>query len=166
MSLLEVSGLTKRFGGLLAVDALDLDVEAGTIVGLIGPNGAGKTTTFNCLTGLERPDAGRVLLDGHDIEGWSVHERARRGLGRTFQRLEVFSRMTTRENLRVAAELTRRHRSVWRELVRVRLPRDAEAEREVEEHLEWVGLADVADVVAGDLPTGRLRLLIQDPARC
>ena len=80
------------FSGIRALDDVSISVAAGERVGLIGPNGAGKTTLFNCLLGILRPDAGRVLLNGVDVGGWPVHRRARAGMGRTFQRVELFSR--------------------------------------------------------------------------
>ena len=106
--LLELGEITVRFGGHVAVDSVDLTVAAGAITGLIGPNGAGKTTTFNVITGLQAPSAGRVRLGGIDITRMRAHRRAQAGIGRTFQRLEVFGSLTARENILVGVELRRR----------------------------------------------------------
>ncbi|CAN7774389.1 ABC transporter ATP-binding protein [Variovorax sp. LjRoot175] len=102
-SLLEVGGLTRRFGGLTAVDAVDLRVEEGELVSVIGPNGAGKTTLFNLVTGLDQPDAGRVLFEGDDITGWPAQKLAQRGLARTFQHGRVFANLTVLDNVLVGA---------------------------------------------------------------
>jgi branched-chain amino acid transport system ATP-binding protein len=99
--MLVVDGLRKSFGGLVAVDELDFRVERGTILGMIGINGAGKTTVMNCLNGIYRSDAGRVLFEGVDITHWTPHAIARAGIGRTFQVPRVFRRMTLIENLLV-----------------------------------------------------------------
>src|SRR5258706_16011794 len=104
MTLLKTRGINVRFGGHHAVRDVDLDVESGRITGLIGPNGAGKTTTFNVITGLQEA-SGKILLDGKDISGLPPHQRARRGIARTFQRLEVFGSMTAYENILTAAEI-------------------------------------------------------------
>jgi branched-chain amino acid transport system ATP-binding protein len=103
--LLEVRGLTKRFGGLLANDGVDLTVAPGEIVGLIGPNGAGKTTLFNCLTGQLRADAGRIVFDSVDLTGRSPEFVARAGIARTFQIVKVFREMSVLENVLVGAFL-------------------------------------------------------------
>ncbi len=148
MAVLEAHALTVRFGGHLAVDDVGLSVDAGRIAGLIGPNGAGKTTTFNALSGVQRCE-GSVLLDGADVSKAPPHERARLGMNRTFQRLEVFGSMTTYDNIRTAAEITaRRRRSPLRDAVRV-----------ADEVVERVGLHEIATRRADSLPTGQARLV-------
>lgn len=107
MAVLETRGLSVRFGGHLAVSDVDLDVNAGEVTGLIGPNGAGKTTTFNLVCGVLSPSAGHVMLDGRNVSKLGTHRRARRGIGRTFQRLEVFGSMTVRDNILCGAEIRR-----------------------------------------------------------
>jgi branched-chain amino acid transport system ATP-binding protein len=148
MALLEVSGVTVRFGGLVAVDDVSLNAEAGRITGLIGPNGAGKTTLFNVVTGLEKPTRGRVTLDGEDITSYAPYRRARRGMARTFQRLELFGTLTVRENVEVAAGIAVR----WAES---KEPSPALAARLIDR----VGLSAVADERADALPTGQGRLV-------
>jgi branched-chain amino acid transport system ATP-binding protein len=101
--LLELRGLTRRFGGLTAVDAIDLDVEAGEVVSVIGPNGAGKTTLFNLVTGLDTPDAGTVRLAGRDITRASATARAEAGLARTFQHGRVFGNLSVLDNVLIGA---------------------------------------------------------------
>jgi branched-chain amino acid transport system ATP-binding protein len=105
MSLLTVDAVTKRFGGLTAVDAASLDVEAGSITGLIGPNGAGKTTLFAVISGFETPTTGRVLFNGDDITTTPAHKRAQLGIARTFQIVQPFAGLSVRENIAVGAYL-------------------------------------------------------------
>lgn len=160
MALLETRGLSVRFGGNLAVSAVDLDVEAGRVTGLIGPNGAGKTTLFNLICGVLSPTQGRINLDGREITRTSTHQRARLGVARTFQRLEVFGSMTARENIQVGAEIRQawgRSQPTGPQL----LAGGAELSlaEEVDLLLERLGLTQVSDVRAGDLPTGQARLV-------
>src|SRR4051812_26195841 len=102
-SLLEIRGLTRRFGGLTAVNAVDLQVGEGELLSVIGPNGAGKTTLFNLVTGLDRPDAGQVLFEGQDITGLPAQQLAQRGLARTFQHGRVFANLSVLDNVLVGA---------------------------------------------------------------
>jgi branched-chain amino acid transport system ATP-binding protein len=142
MALLEVRGAMVRFGGVMAVGGVDIDAEAGRITGLIGPNGAGKTTLFNVISGVQKPTAGTVTVDGKNVTHAPTHKRARLGLARTFQRLEVFASLSVHDNVRVAAEIAGR--------------RNAGAIADA--LLERVGVAHLADQAAGDLPTGYARL--------
>ncbi|HEY2814739.1 MAG TPA: ABC transporter ATP-binding protein [Acidimicrobiales bacterium] len=165
MSLLTAERLTKRFGGLVAVNDVSLGVPAGHITSLIGPNGAGKTTCFNALTGLDKPDTGSVTLDGQDITNLETHERARLGMGRTFQRLEVFTGMTVRENLQVAAEV-RLDKGAWRDAFSFRHRTNTAVRKLVDATLDRVGIRPLANTVAGALPTGSLRLVELGRALC
>ncbi len=101
---LRADGLTKRFGDFVALDGVDLEVEAGEFRSVIGPNGAGKTTLFNCLSGALRPTAGSVYFRGEDVTRTAPHERVRRGMGRSFQISTVFGGLSVRENVRLAAQ--------------------------------------------------------------
>lgn len=148
MALLEVKGIDIRFGGRHALRAVDLAVEGGRITGLIGPNGAGKTTLFDVITGLRDPDTGSVVLDGRDITRMPPHRRARLGLARTFQRLEIFGSLTVSDNIRVAAEMAGpRRRST------------AAAAAEADGIVARMGLTAVAGDRADSLPTGSARLV-------
>jgi ABC-type branched-subunit amino acid transport system ATPase component len=155
---LRVDQLTVRFGGLLAVDHMSLQVPLGHLTGLIGPNGAGKTTTFNSITGLNKPTEGRIRLFGHDVTTLSPQARAQRGLGRTFQRMELFDSLTVRENVDLGREAGLAGSNPWRHLrgarTDARLIRQASAEA-----LEMVGIADLAEQRPADLSTGQRRLV-------
>ena len=147
MALLEIDDVVVQFGGIRAVDGASLSLEEGRVSGLIGPNGAGKTTTFNVVTGLQEPTSGHVRIEGRDVTGLAPHERARLGLARTFQRLEVFGSLSVRDNILVAAEI---HRS-WSD--------DDTDPREITEHvIERVGIAEFAHLPADTVPTGIARL--------
>ncbi|HET8929685.1 MAG TPA: ABC transporter ATP-binding protein [Acidimicrobiales bacterium] len=140
---LKVTGVRVSFGGNTVLAGVGLDAIGGQVTALIGPNGAGKTTLFNVITGVVEPRAGTVELDGKNLSGLSVHRRARAGLGRTFQRLELFGTLTVAENLWVAASgLARRDRSTA-----------------VEAAIARLGLGPVAEVRSGSLPTGTGRLV-------
>jgi len=152
MSLLRVDDVVVQFGGVTAVNHASFEVEPGTVTGLIGPNGAGKTTCFNVITGLQAPTSGHVLLDGHDITRMPVHRRARRGIGRTFQRLEAFGSLTVWDNVRTALDIHDGVRGLFKTV-------DGSAEADVEDLLERVGILEYADERADSVPTGVARLL-------
>jgi len=144
--MLRVEGVTVHFGGIRALDDVGLDVEPGAVTGIIGPNGAGKTTLFDVLTGLLRPSRGRISLDGRDVTSASPHRRARLGIARTFQRLELFGSLSVFENVLLAAEVARRGRA-------------GPARRVAGELVERFGLGLWAGVPADVLPAGTARLL-------
>lgn len=151
--LLALEEVTVRFGANQVLTDVDLVVPAGEVVGLIGPNGAGKTTLFNVVTGLQRPTRGRVRFDRVDISRLDTHRRAHRGIGRTFQRLELFGDLTVHDNVRVAGEIRNRWRFLGLGGGRV------DVDREAERLLDLLGLRAVADVDAGEVPTGTARLV-------
>ena len=144
-AMLQVDGVSRRFGGLLAVDGVSFDVAEGELVSIIGPNGAGKTTLFNLLTGQLAPTEGRVLFDGRDISRLPPHKRAALGFGRTFQISQTLTTLTVLENAMVGAFL--RH------------PRLADAAAHAQGVLELVGLAPRADIRAGALTLSERRRL-------
>ncbi|MEU1997283.1 ABC transporter ATP-binding protein [Nocardia gamkensis] len=143
-SLLEVDDVTVVFGGNRALDGAGLRAERGAVTGLIGPNGAGKSTLFDVICGLRKPTRGRVAIDGADVTRLGPSRRARHGLARTFQRLELFGRLSVRDNLLVAAELG---------------PQRRHAARIVTEIIDRLGLHELADACADELPTGTGRLV-------
>jgi ABC-type branched-subunit amino acid transport system ATPase component len=140
--ILEIREVTKRFGGVIAVDRCSLELAPGKIYGLIGPNGSGKTTLFNCITGLEPHDDGEIRYKGGCIDGLKPHQVARRGIGRTFQIIRVFPELTALENL----------------LVVTRQPLDV-AHRRALEMLQLVTLERLQNEYAGNLSYGQQKLL-------
>jgi ABC-type branched-subunit amino acid transport system ATPase component len=155
---LRVDNLTVRFGGLLAVDQMSLRVPLGHLTGLIGPNGAGKTTTFNAITGLNKPTSGRIRLFGHDVTGMSPQARSQRGLGRTFQRMELFDSLTVRENVSLGKEAGLAGSNPLRHLRGART--DARRIRQATaDALSMVGIEQLADTRPADLSTGQRRLV-------
>ncbi|KWS29676.1 ABC transporter ATP-binding protein [Pseudomonas amygdali pv. ulmi] len=163
--LLQATGLSMRFGGLLAVNGVALTVNQGQVVSMIGPNGAGKTTVFNCLTGFYRPSAGTILLDGEPIQGLAGHQIARKGVVRTFQNVRLFKEMTAVENLLVAQH---RHLNTNFLAGLFKTPAFRRSERETmdyaEHWLEAVNLKEFANRPAGTLAYGQQRRL--EIARC
>ncbi|RMP41797.1 Leucine/isoleucine/valine transporter ATP-binding subunit [Pseudomonas syringae pv. antirrhini] len=163
--LLQATGLSMRFGGLLAVNGVALTVNKGQVVSMIGPNGAGKTTVFNCLTGFYKPSAGTILLDGEPIQGLAGHQIARKGVVRTFQNVRLFKEMTAVENLLVA-----QHRHLNTNFLSglFKTPAFRRSEREAmdyaEHWLEAVNLREFANRPAGTLAYGQQRRL--EIARC
>jgi ABC-type branched-subunit amino acid transport system ATPase component len=155
---LEVEGLVVRYGGLVAVDGVSLHAPMGRITGLIGPNGAGKTTTFNACTGLQRPTAGTIRLDGRDVTHFSAPARAQLGLGRTFQRMELFESLPVAENVALGREARLAGSNPLRHL------RGARAERtsvrdEAHAAMAQCGITELADRPVADLSTGQRRLV-------
>jgi len=145
---LRVEDVEVRFGGLTALQGVDLQAQGGHITGLIGPNGAGKTTLFNVITGMQAPTRGRVYIDDVDVTERKTHQRARLRVARTFQRLEVFGSLTARENIRVGADA----RNGWS-------GEKEDARAATEAILERVGLLGVADDPVDSMPTGLARLV-------
>jgi branched-chain amino acid transport system ATP-binding protein len=153
-ALLQVRGLAKAYGAIKAVDGVDFDVLPGEIFGVIGPNGSGKTTMFNSVLGQIAPDAGRVTLGGEDITGLSPLALSRRGVGRTFQTLQVFGRMSVRDNLLVAAQ---EHQGTL--LGRLLAPGDSGLGARADALIEQFRIGHVADKPAGSLSYGQQKLV-------
>jgi branched-chain amino acid transport system ATP-binding protein len=145
VSLLSVAGVTKRFGGVVANRDISFDVAPGELVGVIGPNGAGKSTLFDVITGFQRPEAGRVTLDGRDVTGWRPDRLSHLGVARTFQKLKPFAGMTVIENVMVGAFQKTSDVAAARAAART--------------VLESVGLADRAETHARGLSTGQRKRL-------
>jgi branched-chain amino acid transport system ATP-binding protein len=158
---LVVGDLTVAFGGLRALDNVSLTVEEGRCVGLIGPNGAGKTTLFDAVTGIAFPESGRIELFGQRVDGWPLHRRARLGVGRTFQRLELFESLSVLDNVVVALESPSSSGGLAAEILG--RPTSIGLRRRAEERacelLELTGLTELARARAGELPMGHARTL-------
>ena len=160
---LRIDSITVRFGGLLAVDGVSLEAPLGQITGLIGPNGAGKTTTFNTCSGLIRPNSGTVHLLGSDVTHATPQSRAQRGLGRTFQRMELFDSLSVRANVALGQEASMAGSKPWKHLRCSRTESDSVAEA-VSGALSLCGIEALADRRPADLSTGQRRLV--ELARC
>jgi branched-chain amino acid transport system ATP-binding protein len=159
-NILEVTNLTKRFGGLVAVDDVTLNIKRGEVFALIGPNGAGKTTMFNNVTGLYTPTSGTVIFDGRNITGYKPHQVARFGIARTFQNIRLFDYMTCLDNVRVGRHVRMKAR-VWDSLFK--LPWERQEEERVTEEamdlLRFVGIQRHANQYARNLAYGQQRRL-------
>jgi branched-chain amino acid transport system ATP-binding protein len=153
-AVLEVRDLSKRFGGVNAVDGVSFDVREGEILGIIGPNGSGKSTLFNCILGQLQPTTGEVRVDGRPITGMRPSELNRLGIGRTFQLLQVFPQLTVRENLILAGQ--EHQGSMWSRLVGAR---DAGLSAEADRMIAFFRLSHVAAQKAGGLSYGQQKLL-------
>jgi ABC-type branched-subunit amino acid transport system ATPase component/branched-subunit amino acid ABC-type transport system permease component len=160
---LQVRALEVSFGGVKAVDGVSLTAPTGSITGLIGPNGAGKTTTFNACSGLNRPTAGKVSLDGHDVSRRGPAYRARRGIGRTFQKMELFESLTVRENVAMGADAARSGFNPFSHVLS-RPATSRVAAAHVQQAIEVCDLEDLAERPVGALSTGQRRLV--ELARC
>jgi branched-chain amino acid transport system ATP-binding protein len=156
--LLSVRGVDKVFGGITAVSNVTFTVERGESVGLVGPNGAGKTTLFNCVCGQLRADAGAVEFDGQELIGMPTYARARLGIGRTFQRIEVFPEMTVRDHLLVAERAHQGQGRLWKDLLNMSRSTAEETDR-IEAVLALVGIEAMADTVVAALGLGSCRLV-------
>lgn len=160
MALLEIKGLTKRFGGLTAVNHLDFQLHEGEILGMIGPNGAGKTTVFNLITGIYPPDEGEIWLDGRSLLGLRPHDITKLGIARTFQTIRLFSNLTVLENV-MAGQHCRTKAGVMGAILQPPSQKQEERQirQEAERWLRFMGLESVRDELAKNLPHGDQRRL-------
>ena len=158
---LECRDVTVRFGGVVALNSVSLSVPPAAIVGLVGPNGAGKSTLFSVLSGLHRPNEGRVLFEGADITRTSAARRARLGLARTFQHPEVFAGLTTREHIQLAHRVSTSHSRIWTDVVTGRgfRPADQDEAERIDVLLDALHLTEIADRPVAGLPLGMTRLV-------
>jgi len=157
-AVLDARDVTKSFAGIMALRGVSLEVREGERVGLIGPNGAGKTTFFNCVLGVLQADDGTVELAGRDLGGLPVHARARLGIGRSFQRIELFPESTVREHLLIAERTRRGDGRLWRDLLGLGRPR-ADELAACDEVLGLLGLGHLADEPIEHLSLGQGRLV-------
>jgi ABC-type branched-subunit amino acid transport system ATPase component len=155
---LSLADLAVQYGGVRAVDGVSLDAPMGRVTGLVGPNGAGKTTTFNACSGLLKPTAGVITLHGREVTGLGPAGRSRFGLGRTFQKAELFNSLTVRENVELGRESSMAGANPLTHLVGSRRDR-AVVRRAVDEAMELTGIGPLSDLQAGLLPTGQRRLV-------
>ncbi|HUF84374.1 MAG TPA: ABC transporter ATP-binding protein [Acidimicrobiia bacterium] len=153
--------VTVRFGGITALDDVDLELRAGEVCGLIGPNGAGKTTLFDVISGVRPPEAGRVVLDGSDITRWGAVRRARAGLRRTFQRVQTYGWLSSADNVLAALEWEGGGGGLLADLVAspTRRRREQARREQVDRVLEFCGVDAVRDEPAGSLPIGTARMV-------
>lgn len=157
-ALLQVTDVTKSFGGVTAVENVSFEVRPGESVGLVGPNGAGKTTLFNCICGQLQPQRGSIELAGQELLEMPTYRRARLGIGRTYQRVEIFPDMTVRDHLLVAERARRREGRLWKDLLNRSAPTPEENAR-VDAVLELVGIEAQADAPVSTLGLGSCRLV-------
>lgn len=155
MALLELDNVTKIFGGLVAVDSLSISIEKGMIYGIIGPNGAGKTTVFNCITGVYKPEKGKIIFKGKDITGFSSHRIANMGITRTFQTIRLFNEMSVAENI-MSGRHFRSKQKWWHGIFHTPFYYRDEKENwiKVREYMELFGLTELARMTAGSQPYG------------
>ena len=150
---LNLENISVYFGGHIAVNEVSLTIDPGTVTGLIGPNGAGKTTLFNVISGLIAPSSGRVMFADKDITSLAPHKRARIGIGRTFQKLELFNSLSVVDNIRVSLEISNQ----WNNSRTAILGSDINSE--IERILDLTGLDSVRNSMASEIPTGQARLV-------
>ena len=150
---LSLENISVYFGGHIAVNEVSLNIEPGTITGLIGPNGAGKTTLFNVISGLISPSSGRVMFAEKDITSLAPHKRARIGIGRTFQKLELFNSLSVVDNIRVSLEISNQWNNSRTAIL------GSNMNSEIERILDMTGLDSVRNSMASEIPTGQARLV-------
>jgi branched-chain amino acid transport system ATP-binding protein len=170
--MLEIKRLSKSFGGIVVADNIDLSLQAGRILALIGPNGAGKTSLFNLVSGVHTPNAGGVTLDGRPLDGLTLHERARRGLARTWQHVRLFPSLSVIDNILIGARVYPAEALLTLMFQPARIRAAAEAARaKADDILARMSLSRMADKSIGDLPYGQQKLIgvaraLMNDAKC